>query len=218
MLNRLPHYSGDMSSGDATDRGPGRRGKVDRILDEYDLEGVEEELVEGWTREGADRRSLRDLAAYFNKQLLAEVLDRHGVGSVATDVETVYRELEGEGASDGSRTRTHRQLEREGVDASSLLDEFVSHTAVRTFFRNRDVSRPDGDTDRVATEAGHIQQLQNRTAVVTEDKLESLDETERIQVGDFRVFVDVQVFCEDCQQQYDVTELLEARYCSCHSP
>jgi len=28
----------------------------------------------------------------------------------------------------------------------------------------------------------------------------------------------VQVFCEDCQRQFDINELLEARHCSCHSP
>lgn len=202
-----------MSSGDATDSGRGRRGKVDRLIDEYSLD-IGDHLIDAWTRR-QDRRSLRDLAAEFNRELLRERLDRRGVSSVGMDVETVYQHLRGEEGS-GPRTRIHRQLEREGVDVSSLREEFVSHTAIRTFFRNRGVTRSGEDTDQVAAEATHVQQLQNRTAVVTEDKLESLRSTGRVDIGEFRVLVDVQVFCEECERQFDINELLEARRCSCH--
>lgn len=195
--------------------GRGRRGKVERLIDEYDLD-VGPELIDAWTRE-QNRRSLRDLARYFNRELLRERLDRHGVSSVGMDVETVYRHLRGE-ESAGSQTRVHRQLDREGVDVESLREEFVSHTAIRTFLRNRSVTRSEDEGDQVAAEATHIQQLQNRTAVVAEDKLETLRSTDRVLIGDFRVLVDVQVFCEDCQRQFDINELLEVRRCSCHSP
>jgi hypothetical protein len=203
----------DMSSSDPGGRG--RRGKVERLIDEYDLD-VGPELIDAWTRE-QNRRSLRNLARYFNRELLRERLDRHGVSSVGMDVETVYRHLRGE-ESAGSQTRVHRQLDREGVDVESLREEFVSHTAIRTFLRNRSVTRSEDEGDQVAAEATHIQQLQNRTAVVAEDKLETLRSTDRVLIGDFRVLVDVQVFCEDCQRQFDINELLEVRRCSCHSP
>ncbi|PSP60034.1 hypothetical protein BRC73_04260 [Halobacteriales archaeon QH_7_66_37] len=202
-----------MSSSDPGGRG--RRGKVERLIDEYDLD-VGPELIDAWTRE-QNRRSLRNLARYFNRELLRERLDRHGVSSVGMDVETVYRLLRGE-ESAGSQTRVHRQLDREGVDVESLREEFVSHTAIRTFLRNRSVTRSEDEGDQVAAEATHIQQLQNRTAVVAEDKLETLRSTDRVLIGDFRVLVDVQVFCEDCQRQFDINELLEVRRCSCHSP
>ena len=203
----------DMSSSDPGGRG--RRGKVERLIDEYDLD-VGPELIDAWTRE-QNRRSLRNLARYFNRELLRERLDRHGVSSVGMDIETVYRHLRGE-ESAGSQTRVHRQLDREGVDVDSLREEFVSHTAIRTFLRNRSVTRSEDEGDQVAAEATHIQQLQNRTAVVAEDKLETLRSTDRVLIGDFRVLVDVQVFCEDCQRQFDINELLEVRRCSCHSP
>jgi hypothetical protein len=202
-----------MSSSDPGGRG--RRGKVERLIDEYDLD-VGPELIDAWTRE-QNRRSLRDLARYFNRELLRERLDRHGVSSVGMDIKTVYRHLRGE-ESAGSQTRVHRQLDREGVDVESLREEFVSHTAIRTFLRNRSVTRSEDEGDQVAAEATHIQQLQNRTAVVAEDKLETLRSTDRVLIGDFRVLVDVQVFCEDCQRQFDINELLEVRRCSCHSP
>jgi hypothetical protein len=202
-----------MSSSDPGGRG--RRGKVERLIDEYDLD-VGPELIDAWTRE-QNRRSLRNLARYFNRELLRERLDRHGVSSVGMDIETVYRHLRGE-ESAGSQTRVHRQLDREGVDVDSLREEFVSHTAIRTFLRNRNVTRSEDEGDQVAAEATHIQQLQNRTAVVAEDKLETLRSTDRVLIGDFRVLVDVQVFCEDCQRQFDINELLEVRRCSCHSP
>jgi len=198
-----------------TEDTPNRRGKVERLIDEYGLEGVGAELVDSWTAAGEDRRSLRDLARYFNRQLLRRRLDRADVSSVAVDEETVFRRLRGEETSPGVRTRMRGQLEREGVDVDSLEADFVSHTAVRTFLRHRGASRPDTATDRVAAEAGHIQRLRSRTATVTEDKLEQLRTTGRIDVGEFRVLVDVQIFCEECQTQFDVNELLEARQCSC---
>jgi hypothetical protein len=206
-----------MSSGNAAGGGRGRRAKVDRLIDEYGMDGIGEELIESWTRQGSNRRSLRDLAAYFNRELLREALERHGVTSVSMNAERIYRHLQNEEASPGARTRIHRQLEREGVDVPSLTDEFVSHAAIRTFFRNRDVTRPEKDVDQASVEANHVQQLQNRTAVVTEDKVDTLRSTDRLAIGDFQVFVDVQVFCEDCQRQFDVSELLEVGHCSCQS-
>ncbi|MFB6201021.1 MAG: rod-determining factor RdfA [Halorhabdus sp.] len=204
-----------MRSGKTTDSERGRRAKVNRLIEEYDLD-IEDELIDAWTRQ-QNRRSLRDLADDFNRELLRAHLDRHGAASVGWDVETIYRRLQGDETSSGSQTRVRRQLERDGIDVAELRDEFVSHTAIRTFFRNRDVTRTEADADQVSETAKHVRQLQSRTAVVAKDKLETLESTDRIRIGDFRVLVDVQVFCEDCERQFDINELLEARHCSCYA-
>ncbi|PSP82469.1 hypothetical protein BRC83_09210 [Halobacteriales archaeon QS_1_68_17] len=195
--------------------GERRRGKVERLIAEYELEGIDEELIEYWTGDGRERRSLRELATYFNRQLLRAALDRNGAFSFDVDVETIHERLRDDATSAGVRTRIRRRLEREGVDVASLEADFVSHSAIRTFFGHRDVTPATDETDQVATESERIQKLRDRTAAVTADKLETLRSTDRIHVGDFHVLVDVQVFCEDCKTQLGIEELLEDRRCSC---
>jgi hypothetical protein len=189
-----------------------RTGKVERLISAYDLEGIGSELARRWQGVDGERASLRDLAAYFNCRLLEASLDEN----VVTDVATLYDDLTSDDVGAQSRTRT--RLERAGVDVDQLEADFVSHAAVRTYLRHEDVTLPEDDTDQVEAEARHIQRLRTRTATVTQDKLDQLQATDRIDTGDLRVFVDVQVLCEDCGSQYDIDRLLETRNCDCTDP
>lgn len=51
--------------------------KVARVIREYDLEGLGDELEHGWTADGDNRTSLRGLATYFNERVLDAALDAH---------------------------------------------------------------------------------------------------------------------------------------------
>jgi hypothetical protein len=50
---------------------------------------------------------------------------------------------------------------------------------------------------------------------VTEGKLDQLRRSDEIVLGNARVFVDVNVLCEDCGAQYEVDELLDRGGCDC---
>lgn len=58
-----------------SDTSRGRRNKVARLIEEYDLAGIGKEMEQLWTAE-EDRRSLRDLAIYFNQSSLRRHLRR----------------------------------------------------------------------------------------------------------------------------------------------
>lgn len=56
----------------------GRRLKLTPVIDVYSLQGMGAELERRWTAEGDERSSLRDLAEYFNTEMLTTVLSRDG--------------------------------------------------------------------------------------------------------------------------------------------
>lgn len=196
---------------------PGPAPKVARAIERYDLEGVGDELERRWTRPD-ERQSLRRLADWFNERLLRAALEDASVDTIAEDVSHLYAVLAGETGSPGERTQVERRLERAGVDVASLSDAFVSYGAIRTYLvdhRNASPPSTGDDEDEEDRAAATIDALRNRTASVTESKLSRLRDADRLRVGSHRVLVDVQVLCEECGKQYEVTGLLESGACDC---
>lgn len=204
----------DDTDGDAG-RSTGRRNKVARLIDEYGLEGVGTELEERWTAPGDDRMSLRSLADYFNRRLLTEAMSETGT-PLSGEVENLYSLLTDDDVSDADVTRTRRRLERDGVDVDQLLSDFISYQAIRSYLKDyRGVDYERNTRDQAVVEAENIQRLRGRTATVTQSKLDQLENSGDIVIGDHRTIVDVNVICEDCGQQFDVDELLERGGCAC---
>lgn len=201
-------------SDERLDAGRGRRSKVARLLEEYEMETLGAELERLWTAE-EDRRSLRDLATYFNRQLLRRALEDVDINPLDGEVENTYRLLTDD--SDGAdRMRVRRRLERDGLDVDALESDFVTYQAIRTYLRkHRGAEYTPDETDPIEREIANVQQLRGRVDSVTEGKLEQLRESGRLDLGRFRTLVDVQVICEDCNTQFDVVELLERGHCEC---
>lgn len=196
--------------------GRGRNSKVARLISEYDLTGIGEELERKWTADGEDRRSLRTLADSFNRELLKEILETADVPAIDDEVANLYRLLTDDDVSEVDRTRLTRRLERQGVDVDDVTDEFVSYQAIRTYLKNhRDASfeRSSASTAERARET--IQRLQTRTTAVAETKVEQLVAADLVALGDFRVTTDVRVTCTDCRTSYGIDELLERGGCDC---
>lgn len=189
--------------------------KVARLIEEYGLDSMGEELEDRWTASGDERMSLRTLAEYFNQRLLKTVISQTGA-PLSGEVENLYSLLTDDDVSDADATRARRRLEREGVDVNQLLTDFVSYGAIRTYLKDyRGAEYEREKRDQIAVEAENIEQLRGRTAAVTESKLEQLVNSGDLVVGDHRTIVDVNVICEDCGQQFDVYELLEKGGCAC---
>ncbi|ELY89481.1 hypothetical protein C483_13173 [Natrialba hulunbeirensis JCM 10989] len=198
---------------------PGPKPKVVRLIDtyEHELAGIGAELESRWTDPDTDD-SLRTLADWFNEQLLRAALADADVETVTDDVSQLYSLLAGDTGSRGERTQVERRLERQGVDVSSLTDEFVSYGAIRSYLTGyRNASPPPTEEQTsAATTARTIDGLRQRTVAVTESKLDRLQDTNQLRVGPHRVFADVQVLCERCGKQYDVADLLAAGSCDCY--
>lgn len=202
-----------------TEASSGRRSKVVRLLDEYDLEPLGAELERRWTAEGDERLSLRDLADYFNHRLLEAAMDDAGLQPLAGEVENVYELLTGPDVSEADRTRAKRRLERDGVDVDAVLGEFVTYQAVRTYLKEyRDAEYERSDRDRTEVETENLQRIKGRAGTVTDSKLEQLRNRGDIVLGEFRTLVDINVLCEDCGAQYGVETLLQRGGCDCEGP
>ena len=110
---------------DTTNASPGRRGKVARILSEYEIVDVGDELVVRWTAED-NRMSLRDLAYYFNKQLLKTQLDQQRVDMLPGEIDNMYTLLTDEDVTSGTRIQAENRLSEYDVNVEDLRSDFVS--------------------------------------------------------------------------------------------
>lgn len=184
---------------------------------DYDLTGLGEELAERWTDDSGDRQSLRDLADFFNRRVLAAAIQDADGQPVRGEIENLYRLLTR--AESGARAQAVAKLSRMGVDVESVDDDFVSHQAIHTYLTEyRGVTMPDtGETggNPVDKRAATIERLRNRLVSVTQRSLEDLRDAGHISLESFDVLVGVTVYCGECETAHDVGGLLEERGCEC---
>lgn len=196
---------------------PTPRSKVGRLLRAYDLEGLGDELVRRWTAEEGERSSLRDLAAYFNRELLRAALEDAGAAPLEGEAKNLYRLLSDEDVSGGIKVEVRNRLKREGVDVGALEEDFVSYQAIRTYLKDvREAEYESGsDADMVERMTRSMGRLRSRTASVAESNLRQLRNADEISISDPETFVEVTVFCDECGAQYTYDELLDRGGCNC---
>lgn len=206
-----------MASDSGPAGGPGRPAKVQRLVDEYGLKGVGAELQRRWRGEGTDRSSLRDLATRFNERLLDVALSDTGLARFDGDAANLYRLLTDDDVSSGERIRVERRIERAGVDVETLRGDFVSYQAIRTYLKDRPGVEYESEPSRVDVDdvAEQLNQLQSRTAAVTEDKIRRLAAGGELSVDSPRAIVSVDVACDGCGRQFELDELLAVGGCGC---
>lgn len=192
----------------------GRRTKVARVIDDYDLTGMGSRLEAAWTGESGDRTSLRDLADEFNEAVLEAAIRDTGGAPLEFEVSGTYEALSsGTGAG---ATRARRRLEREGVDVDAVESDFVTHQAVHTYLkRDRDASLPSDNGDRRERKVKSVEKLQGRLTAVTESAVNSLAAAGELDHTDYDVLVNVRVVCPDCGVDRPVGELLRKGGCGC---
>jgi len=194
------------------------RSKVGRLIEAYEMPHVGQELEDRWLGNGYESQSLRSLAEWFNKRVLAAKLEEAGENPIDGEVANLYRLLTSDDATAGMRVDAEATLEQSGIEPENLRSEFVSHQAVYTYLTEfRDVSKGRSSTDRVESVRTTVQRLQSRLVAVVENNLAQLRDAGRLVLGEFNVLLDVQVLCEDCGASYPVTELLERGGCDCQS-
>jgi hypothetical protein len=198
-------------------RHPDERYKLGRVLMDYDLDDLHNRLPELWRGNG-EQLSLRELAQRINVNLVREALVNAGENPLDGEAENAYRLLTDEDVSVGVRTQQRNRLERAGIDVDALKDDFVTHQAVYTYLtKSLNISKDnsDEDTDPLAKHETRIQRLQSRLAAVTAQSLKELDNTSRMTLGDMDTLVSIQVYCQDCETQYDIGALFDNGGCSC---
>lgn len=203
-------------NGDEGDSRPSS--KVARLIEEYGLgKSYGDELEQLWTADGSDRRSLRELADRFNRDILRVAMEDADLSMVDGEVENYYRLLTDETLSSGMRTEARSRLERSGLDVGRVQTDFVTYQAIRSYlteYRSAKYDRPD-TAERTNTASETVRSLRNRLRSVTQTHLSQLRDEDRIALEEFRLFVDVDVICEECGEQHGVPELLEQGGCDC---
>lgn len=199
-----------------TDGASGRTGKVARILSEYEIVDVGDELAVRWTAED-NRMSLRDLADYFNKQLLKSQLDQQRVDMLPGEVENMYTLLTDEDVTSGTRIQVENRLSEHGVDVEDLRSDFVSRQAIHTYLtKHRQETYDEPDTDEIIERRlEELQRLKSRQRAVTEQTISTLRNKNRLDLGEFQILSPVQIQCTDCGRQFDLTTLLDRGGCEC---
>lgn len=193
-----------------------RRFKVVRLIDKYNLDEIGEQLEYFWTTDGDDRKSLRDLADYFNQQLLTAAVTDVGMQPLLGEMENMFRLLTADEIGAADKTRVRRRLEREGIDVGQLESDFVTYQAIRTYLKDhRGAEHTTDDRPRVDVETDNLQSIRGRIVAVTENKLEQLVDGDHVTLGEHRVLAEINVLCEDCGRQYDVIDLLNQEGCAC---
>jgi len=193
-----------------------RLGKVERVVQKYDLPRLGNELAERWTGEGSRQASLRELADEFNVRVLQAAMEEAGLSPLEGEARNMYDLLTRDDVSSGERTRAERQLERNELDVEELKSNFASHQAIHTYLtEHRGVERKSQSTDDPLERAKEtVQRLTSRTQAVTENTCENLTD-DGLTLGDFDVLVDVRIHCEDCGRTANVTDLIERGGCDC---
>lgn len=203
-------------SASSTENSSGRRIKVQRLIDEYDLTGLGAEMERLWTTDTDDRMSLRALAEYFNQQLLEEAMVEAGLQPLSGEVDNIYQLLTGDDVTSADQTRTRRRLERDGIDVERLLSDFITYQAIRTYLKeHRNAEYSANTDDMLDREKESIQRLRGRMTTVVESKLGQLQKKDELVLGDYRMVADINVYCEDCGTQYGIDDLLDKGGCDC---
>jgi hypothetical protein len=191
--------------------------KVERVIQRYDLEGLEVEFEHRWLGVDGEQASTRELAEDLNKRVLAVAVNRSDAFTLSGSVDELYRGLTGDDDEDPTLVRS--RLEQNGVDVDAVTDDFVSHQTIYRYLKNhRGVEQPERTPDeRRETAVDTIQGLRGRTTAVTEQTVADLARNDIVDVGDFSILNDIQLLCEDCGRSYDVTGLIERGGCECRN-
>ena len=176
--------------------------KVGRLADRYDFEDLDTRLVEEWRTD----KSIRRLTEEVNKDVIATALTAANVGQIEWSRTPVYEALRTDELSETETIEIRRELERAGVDVDELSSHLVSHQSI---YRHLTECLGASKTDTVTPEQRQknardtVYSLRQRTELVTESTLESLQSAEIADVGDVDVVVDLQVVCSDCGRSMD---------------
>lgn len=191
--------------------------KLGRVAAAHGLEGIHTELETRWGATSDD--SLRDLAKEFNQRVLRAGVERSGRTPLDGEISNLYRVLTDDDVDAGSRTQARERLRRDGVPIDDIEDGFVSHqTVYRHLVECLDVTREPAHKDpesRVTAWHDRVRSLQARLVRVAERGMKQLRETGSVEIGSFEVYVDVNIFCNDCGRLYTAEEFLDSRACEC---
>ena len=186
--------------------------KITRVARAYHIREVDTKLLQQRER-GA---SLRELAMFFNKQVLSKALDR-ATQEVIGDAETIYQVLIDDDTDRAREAELRSKLARYNVDIDDVQGDFISHQTVRNHFNGcREIDTGRESTLTLQEGQKTIEWAQARSEGVIEQTIERLRNAGEVADTQTEVTQSVRVACSACGQSYRIETFLEQGGCSCH--
>jgi len=188
--------------------------KVCRVLDEYDMERYEEQLLEQWQADSSQRKGYRKLSEWFNTLMLRREMDRAGLSTLGDEAESKYERLQ---SDEAIAAEVATELANTGVPIEQLRDDFVSYGVIRTHLKEcleSDVDLSSGEWERDAIDISR-----NHAETKITEAVRSLRNKEQLTAGgDVAVSVTVELECENCHARVPADRSIRRGYvCRCNN-
>lgn len=185
--------------------------KVTRVAAEYHLSDIDERLL----RHRDQDESLRELATYFNKQVLSAALTS-ATREIVGDADQIYDAIAGDDVNRSRRAELRSKLSQNGVDIDDFENDFVSHQTIRNHLHDC-LEVDTGRTSTVDLEGGRktIEWAQARSEGVIEETIRRLRSANEISSPPTEITQSVRVGCTACGSTYPIAEFLAKRGCDC---
>ncbi|MFB6206347.1 MAG: rod-determining factor RdfA [Haloglomus sp.] len=191
------------------------RCKVCRVLDEWELQDLEEELLARWQGDPGERMGYRTLADWLNVTLLRREMSRAGLTTVGGVAALRYEQLTGE-------ERTSADLEgffrHEGVSIDDVKRDFVSYGVVRTHLKEcLDADREPRESSTAAWTAESVAHTRRHAESKVKSAVQAAVNAGRLEVdGSPELTVSFELTCPACSTTVPVEEALEGDWaCDC---
>ena len=187
--------------------------KITRVARAYHIRDIDTKLLQQ-REQGA---SLRELAIFFNKQILSKALNR-ATQEIIGDTETIYQVLMDDDTDRAREAELRSKLARYNVDIDDVQQDFISHQTVRNHLN--DCREMDTGRESTLTLGGGqktIEWAQARSEGVIEQTIERLRNAGEVTDTPTEVTQSVRVACSACGRSYRIEAFLEQGGCSCQS-
>ncbi|RQG88022.1 hypothetical protein EA462_14295 [Natrarchaeobius halalkaliphilus] len=204
--------------------------KVARVIDDYELEGLDETLVDLWTRDDSSRKSIRELADLVNAEIVSAVVgsELQGMTPMEYPPDRIATRLAARSSTDsrfedvsqGDINEVTNWMESEGIDVDSLTNDFVTFGVVYDYLKNyhdakasekyRKSSSPEELKEKVTS---RLDGLKEQVETVTKESNRSLENAGILQETNRTVTVDIRITCVNCGREYPAIEFVEANGC-----
>jgi broad-specificity NMP kinase len=208
------------------------KNKIDRLIEEYELTGIEESLVRDWTHEDDQRRkSVRELTSWFNQKLVMVILDRHTGGMIPSDytVKEITTRLHARGSNsskyndipDREIMDIVQWLQNNDVPVENVIDDFVSYGTMYTYLKEiRGAVSPDSQPDQRSPEGRQADVLEGiRTDLAKQperinSRLRTLRTHNQLPETKPDIHISVECNCPACGYAQPIADYIEHQGCT----
>jgi len=194
--------------------------KVGKSAVEFGIEDTLERIV-AERRQGA---SFRDLADEFNMAIVESALEAADLGDsrsihaamVGEDVATpVYRILQGNSEAGIESAELRARLSSAGVDVPRVEGAFVSHVTMRSHLQDCVGVSPDESGPSLDQIVNTIRGARTRSLNIIQSSVDRAIRYGLFDTGPLTVEMVVRATCQECGDQFYLSDLIEERQCSC---